>query len=113
MFQNFTYVKDTEILTVGKNGNILYIVLPEHPEFHVIGTWNLDGGEFCQCDGCRDPQAIYKAITRVAEKVRAVRPDMIVEYSLLFEEALASRKPEDRKMISSAFMISTTRPATG
>ncbi len=51
-----------------------------HPEFHVIGTWPLDGGEYCECENCKDPQTVFKAVKHVAEKVRAVRPDMIVEH---------------------------------
>ena len=51
-----------------------------HPEFHVIGTWPLDGGEYCECEQCKDPQTVFKAAMHVAEKVRLVRPDMIVEH---------------------------------
>jgi hypothetical protein len=67
-----------------------------HPEFHVIGTWPLDGGEYCECEKCKDPQTVFNAVKRVAEKVRAVRPDMIVEH-------LAYKKhtwePPDKKEI--------------
>jgi hypothetical protein len=52
----------------------------KHPEFHVIGTWPLDGGEYCECENCKDPQTVFKAVMRVAEKVRKVRPDMMVEH---------------------------------
>ena len=52
----------------------------KHPEFHVIGTWPLDGGEYCECEQCKDPQTVFKAVKHVAEKVKAVRPDMIVEH---------------------------------
>ena len=52
----------------------------KHPEFHVIGTWPLDGGEYCECKQCKDPQTVFKAVKYVAEKVRSVRPDMIVEH---------------------------------
>ena len=52
----------------------------KHPEFHVIGTWPLDGGEYCECEQCKDPQTVFKAVEHVAEKVRLVRPDMIVEH---------------------------------
>jgi hypothetical protein len=51
-----------------------------HPEFHVIGTWPLDGGEYCECEQCKDPQTVFKAVKHVAEKVRLVRPDMTVEH---------------------------------
>ena len=52
----------------------------KHPEFHIIGTWPLDGGEYCECKSCKDPQTIFRAAMRVAEKVNEVRPDMIVEH---------------------------------
>ena len=52
----------------------------KHPEFHIIGTWPLDGGEYCECENCRDPQTVFKAAMHVAEKVKKVRPDMIVEH---------------------------------
>lgn len=52
----------------------------DHPEFHIIGTWPLDGGEYCECEKCSDPQTVFRAAMRVAEKVKAVRPDMVVEH---------------------------------
>lgn len=52
----------------------------KHPEFHVIGTWPLDGGEYCECEQCKDPQTVFKAVKHVAEKVSLIRPDMIVEH---------------------------------
>ncbi|MBN1926752.1 MAG: DUF4838 domain-containing protein [Prolixibacteraceae bacterium] len=51
-----------------------------HPEMHTIGTWPLDGPNYCECEGCRDPQTIFRAVTRIAEKIKEVRPDMIVEH---------------------------------
>jgi len=51
-----------------------------HPEFHIIGTWPLDGGNYCECENCKDPETVFKAARRVAEKVREVRPDMLVEH---------------------------------
>lgn len=52
----------------------------EHPEFHIIGTWPLDGGDYCECKDCENPQTVFKAAMRVAEKVGELRPDMIVEH---------------------------------
>ena len=51
-----------------------------HPEFYVIGTWPLDGGKYCECEGCKNPLTVFNAAMRVAEKVKEVRPDMIVEH---------------------------------
>jgi hypothetical protein len=52
----------------------------KHPEFHVIGTWPLDGGEYCECENCKDPETVFKAAMHVAEKVKQVRPDILVEH---------------------------------
>jgi len=52
----------------------------EHPEMDIIGTWPLDGGNYCECEDCKDPQTVFRAAMRVAEKVKEVRPDMIVEH---------------------------------
>ncbi|MBL7113292.1 MAG: DUF4838 domain-containing protein [Bacteroidales bacterium] len=52
----------------------------EHPEMHFIGTWPLDGGNYCECEDCKDSLTVFRAAMRVAEKVGEVRPDMIVEH---------------------------------
>lgn len=61
-------------------GNALARYAKEHPEFHSIGTWPLDGGEYCECENCKDPQTVFNSVMRVAEKIREVRPDIIVEH---------------------------------
>ena len=68
----------------------------KHPEFHIIGTWPLDGGEYCECEQCKDPQTVFKAVLHVAEKVKAVRPDMIVEH-LAYK--VQTWQPPDKEMI--------------
>ena len=68
----------------------------KHPEFHIIGTWPLDGGEYCECEQCRDPQTVFKAVLHVAEKVKAVRPDMIIEH-LAYK--VQTWQPPDKEMI--------------
>ncbi|MHC4395863.1 MAG: DUF4838 domain-containing protein [Planctomycetota bacterium] len=52
----------------------------KHPEIQMLGTWPLDGGGYCQCQVCSNPETVFKAITRVAQKVRQVRPDLTVEH---------------------------------
>jgi hypothetical protein len=61
-------------------GNALADYASKHPEFHVIGVWPLDGGRYCECIHCKDPETYFKASMKVAEKIKAVRPDVIVEY---------------------------------
>ncbi len=53
------------------------------PEFHIIGTWPRDGGQWCECDLCQNNlNVLYDAIKIVAEKVKQVRPDIAVEYMI-------------------------------
>jgi len=52
----------------------------KHPEIHMLGTWPLDGGGYCECEKCKNPETVFKAVVRVAEKVRQVRPDLTVEH---------------------------------
>jgi hypothetical protein len=60
--------------------NAIAAYAEKHPEFHVIGTWPLDGGEYCECEKCKDSETVFKAAMHVAEKVKQVRPDIIVEH---------------------------------
>ncbi|MCM3749032.1 DUF4838 domain-containing protein [Paenibacillus pasadenensis] len=48
--------------------------------YQFIGTWPLDGGGYCQCEGCRDSQAILRANAYIADEIAKVRPDLIVEH---------------------------------
>lgn len=52
----------------------------QHPEADIIGTWPLDGGGYCECEGCLDPLAAFKAITQVAKKAAAVNPQTTIEF---------------------------------
>ncbi len=52
----------------------------EKPWFQFMGIWPLDGGDYCECEACRDPLTIYRANVRIAEKMKRVRPDLIVEH---------------------------------
>jgi len=61
-------------------GNALADYAGKHPEFSVIGTWPLDGGRYCECEQCKDPNTYFNASKRVAEIVKKVRPDITVEY---------------------------------
>jgi hypothetical protein len=57
-----------------------------HPEISILGTWPLDGGGYCQCSNCAKPDAVFKMVAKVAEKVRRVRPDVTVEH-LAYKDA--------------------------
>lgn len=60
--------------------NALAKYAAEHPEFHAIGTWPLDGGDYCECQPCKDPQTVFNAVMEIAQKIKQVRPDIIVEH---------------------------------
>lgn len=75
----------------------------KHPEFHTIGTWPLDGGQYCECVNCKDPQTIFKAAMQVAEKVKEVRPDIIVEH--LSYQAQTWKAPEMDKIPSNMSVL--------
>ena len=52
----------------------------QHPEIHLLGTWPLDGGGYCECEKCQNPETVFKAVMRVARKVHQVRPDLTIEH---------------------------------
>ncbi len=52
----------------------------KHPEFSAIGTWPLDGSNYCECAGCQKPRTYFNAIMHVAETVHKARPDITVEH---------------------------------
>jgi len=52
----------------------------KHPEIDMLGTWPLDGGGYCECEGCKDLETVFKAVVKVAEEVEKVQPGMIVEH---------------------------------
>lgn len=68
----------------------------EHPEFHTIGTWPLDGGEYCECEACKDPLTVFNAAKYVAEKVKKVSPGMIVGH--LAYQPMSWQPPKTEKI---------------
>ena len=52
----------------------------QHPELSMIGTWPLDGGNYCTCEKCKDVTTVYKAICKIAAEIEKVRPDIVVEH---------------------------------
>lgn len=57
-----------------------------HPEFSTIGTWPLDGGNYCSCDQCRNAETMYRATSFIAKEIKKVRPDIIVEHLAYHKE---------------------------
>lgn len=51
-----------------------------HHDFAILGTWPLDGGGYCECEGCKDPLAVYRANKYIANEISKVRPDLVVEH---------------------------------
>ena len=52
----------------------------DHPEVKILGTWPEDGYGFCQCEKCRQPGTVIKAVNHIARALAKVRPDLMVEY---------------------------------
>ena len=52
----------------------------DKPYFKFFGIWPLDGGGYCECEKCRDPQTIFEANRIIANKIKSVRPDLTVEH---------------------------------
>ena len=52
----------------------------KHPEVEILGTWPEDGYGFCKCEHCRRPGTVLKAVNRIADALKIVRPRLTVEY---------------------------------
>lgn len=61
-------------------GNALAAFAKDKPWFQFMGIWPLDGGGYCTCEHCQDPETIFRANRVIAEKLRKVRPDLTVEH---------------------------------
>lgn len=61
-------------------GDRLAAFAADKPWFQFMGIWPLDGGDYCECDACRDPLTIYRANVRISRKLSQVRPDLTVEH---------------------------------
>lgn len=62
----------------------------QHPEADIVGTWPLDGGGYCECEGCKDPLAIYKAISKVAKKAAKVNPKTSIEFLAYVDQTFSA-----------------------
>lgn len=71
-----------------------------------LGIWPLDGGGYCECDACKDRLTIYRANRRIAEKIAAVRPDLIVEH-LAYTPQSFGRPPKALPKNMSVLVCST------
>lgn len=61
-------------------GNALAQFAEDKPWFQFMGIWPLDGGGYCECEKCKDPETIFKANRIIAKKLQKVRPDLSVEH---------------------------------
>lgn len=52
----------------------------EHPEIDILGTWPLDGGGYCECDKCKDPETILRSIAYIANRIKEAGLNIIVEH---------------------------------
>jgi len=67
--------------------NLIKYVKQNSQEIDILGTWPLDGGNYCECARCRDDDTILNALNHVAREVRKVNPDIPVEY-LIYSRTL-------------------------
>ncbi len=73
-------------------------------EFHIIGTWPRDGGQWCECSHCQNnPNVLFDAIEIVAEKVKEVRPDIAVEY-MIYSKPKGFQPPPDKLPENMSFL---------
>lgn len=86
--------------------------LEKHPEVDIIGTWPEDGYGFCQCEKCRQPGVILKAINAVAERIERARPDVTVEY-LSYTEETSVVPPNVNPHRNIVVLVANTRVAEG
>ena len=74
-------------------GDRLAAFAADKPWFQFMGIWPLDGGDYCECEACRDPLTIYRANVRISQKLAQVRPDLTVEH--LAYTAQSFTRPKD------------------
>ena len=74
-------------------GDALAAFAKDKPWFQFMGIWPLDGGGYCECEHCRDPETIFRANRRIAQKLRKVRPDLAVEHLAYTPQSFA--RPTD------------------
>ncbi|MCL3781543.1 DUF4838 domain-containing protein [Prolixibacteraceae bacterium JC049] len=54
--------------------------LKDKPWVDIVGTWPLDGGGYCTCKNCQNPETVVNAINTLAKEIKKVYPNKIVEY---------------------------------
>jgi hypothetical protein len=81
-----------------------------HPEIEIIGTWPEDGYGFCQCESCKQPGSVLKALNIVADEIAKVRPELTVEYLSYTQQT--SDVPEDiLPRTNMSILVANTRVA--
>ncbi len=77
---------------VNAYGDALARFAKDKPWFRFLGIWPLDGGGYCECEHCKDPETIFSANRAIAKKIQAVRPDLIVEHLAYTPQSFARPK---------------------
>ena len=72
-----------------------------------MGIWPLDGGCFCECEKCRDPQTLFEAHRTIAGKLKEARPDLTVEYLAYTPESFV--RPQQPMPNNMSVLVCRTR----
>ncbi|QTH43149.1 DUF4838 domain-containing protein [Cohnella sp. LGH] len=66
----------------------------ENHYFQLLGIWPLDGAGYCECDRCRDPLTLLRANFYIADEIRRIRPDLLVEHLAYTPQSFARPREE-------------------
>lgn len=88
-------------------GNALADFARENGGFEFMGIWPLDGGGYCECEKCSDPQTIFKANVKIAAKIRKVRPELTVEHLAYTPQSFA--RPKEKMPDNMCVLVCSVR----
>lgn len=88
-------------------GNALAQFACQNSGFEFMGVWPLDGGGYCECEKCRDPQTIFRANVKIAAKIQKVRPELTVEHLAYTPQSFP--RPEEKMPENMCVLVCSVR----